>query len=331
MRSTVFCLSSPARTRRSTCSRERHSSTTDSMPARSSSSASVSPPARRRRCRPASSPREHITPPRRAFGPTGAFQGVSLGRSANGFRAGRGRTVSATESELSTSANDEAIRAWDGPLYDRFVRFRETLTTRLGAHGEEALRLHPPRPGSACSTSAAASATRPSRSPRWSARRRGGRRRRGAALHRGRDPRGHARRVSRTRASWSPTSRQTLSARAASTSPSRASARCSSPTRSPPCATCATRSCPAGGSLMVVWRRRIDNAWLYRAQTIVEGIVQRPEEYDEPTCGPGPFSMADADTTSEILAQRRLRATSRCAVATCRSRSAATSTKRSSW
>ena len=53
---------------------------------------------------------------------------------------------------------------------------------------------------------------------------------------------------------------------------------------------------------MVVWRRRIDNDWLYRAQTIVEAIVQRPEEYDEPTCGPGPFSMADADTTSDVLA-----------------------------
>jgi SAM-dependent methyltransferase len=58
---------------------------------------------------------------------------------------------------------------------------------------------------------------------------------------------------------------------------------------------------PGGRLVMVVWRRRIDNDWLYRAQTIVEGIVSRPEEYDEPTCGPGPFSMADADTTSEIL------------------------------
>jgi SAM-dependent methyltransferase len=58
---------------------------------------------------------------------------------------------------------------------------------------------------------------------------------------------------------------------------------------------------PGGKLVMVVWRRRIDNDWLYRAQTIVEGIVARPEEYDEPTCGPGPFSMADADTTSEIL------------------------------
>jgi SAM-dependent methyltransferase len=60
---------------------------------------------------------------------------------------------------------------------------------------------------------------------------------------------------------------------------------------------------PGGTLVMVVWRRRIDNDWLYRAQTIVEAIVERPQEYDEPTCGPGPFSMADADTTSEILAR----------------------------
>jgi SAM-dependent methyltransferase len=58
---------------------------------------------------------------------------------------------------------------------------------------------------------------------------------------------------------------------------------------------------PGGRLGMAVWRRREDNDWLYRAQTIVEQIVSRPEEYDEPTCGPGPFSMADADTTSEVL------------------------------
>ena len=41
-------------------------------------------------------------------------------------------------------ANEEAIEAWDGPLYDCFVRFRHLLTIGLGAHGEEALRLLPP-------------------------------------------------------------------------------------------------------------------------------------------------------------------------------------------
>jgi SAM-dependent methyltransferase len=58
---------------------------------------------------------------------------------------------------------------------------------------------------------------------------------------------------------------------------------------------------PGGKLAMAVWRRREDNHWLYRAQQIVESIVQKPEESDEPTCGPGPFSMANADTTSDIL------------------------------
>jgi hypothetical protein len=40
---------------------------------------------------------------------------------------------------------------------------------------------------------------------------------------------------------------------------------------------------------------------MYQAQQIVEGLIGRPDEYDEPTCGPGPFSMAGADTTSGIL------------------------------
>ena len=58
---------------------------------------------------------------------------------------------------------------------------------------------------------------------------------------------------------------------------------------------------PAGRLVMVVWRDRTDNPWLYRAQQIVEQFVARPQEYDEPTCGPGPFSMAGADTTSDVL------------------------------
>src|SRR3954467_13793304 len=43
--------------------------------------------------------------------------------------------------------NAEAIQAWDGPLYDRFVRFRQVIVGGLGSHGEEALRLFPPPPG----------------------------------------------------------------------------------------------------------------------------------------------------------------------------------------
>ena len=58
---------------------------------------------------------------------------------------------------------------------------------------------------------------------------------------------------------------------------------------------------PAGKLVMVVWRSKLENEWLYRAQTITERFVARPEEYDAPTCGPEPFSMADADTSTGIL------------------------------
>jgi hypothetical protein len=62
------------------------------------------------------------------------------------------------------------------------------------------------------------------------------------------------------------------------------------------------KSMSPGGLLnVVVWRIREDNPWMYDAQLVVEQLIGRPKEYDEPTCGPGPFSMAGADTTSGIL------------------------------
>jgi hypothetical protein len=51
----------------------------------------------------------------------------------------------------------------------------------------------------------------------------------------------------------------------------------------------------------VVWRRKLDNDWLHRAETLVEQFLDRHEDYDEPTCGPGPFSMANADTVTDML------------------------------
>ena len=58
---------------------------------------------------------------------------------------------------------------------------------------------------------------------------------------------------------------------------------------------------PGGRLNMVVWRRKLDNDWVHRAETIVEQWLERPEEYDQPTCGPGPFSMANADTVSDVV------------------------------
>lgn len=57
-----------------------------------------------------------------------------------------------------------------------------------------------------------------------------------------------------------------------------------------------------GGRLcMIVWRRKLDNEWLHRGELVAERHLERPEETDEPTCGPGPFSMANADTTTDVL------------------------------
>ena len=58
---------------------------------------------------------------------------------------------------------------------------------------------------------------------------------------------------------------------------------------------------PGGRLCMVVWRRKLENEWVSRAEAVVAKFVEEPEESDEPTCGPGPFSMGDADVTSEIL------------------------------
>jgi ubiquinone/menaquinone biosynthesis C-methylase UbiE len=58
---------------------------------------------------------------------------------------------------------------------------------------------------------------------------------------------------------------------------------------------------PGGGLCMIVWRRKLDNDWLHRGELVVNQFLEKPEETDEPTCGPGPFSMANADTVTEQL------------------------------
>lgn len=209
--------------------------------------------------------------------------------------------MSTTASELPTAANDEAIRAWDGPLYDRFVRFREIVTSGLGAHGEEALRLHPPQPGQrvldiGCgfgdTTQRIAGLVGPE----------------GEAVGVDAAPRFIEDAIRETGETGVANARflvadvqETLFGEELFDV---AFSRFGTMFFANPVA--ALRNVrqalvPGGKLTMVVWRRRIDNDWLYRAQTIVEKIVTKPEEYDEPTCGPGPFSMADADTTSEIL------------------------------
>ena len=211
----------------------------------------------------------------------------------------------ANATEPVASVNDEAIRAWDGPLYDRFVRFRETVTTGLGAHGEMALRLHPPQLGQrvldiGCgfgdTTQRIAELVGPD----------------GEAVGIDAAPRfiddaiREADEAGVANVRFLVADVQEEEAIRAAGRFDMAFSRFGTMFFASPVAAMRNvrRALEPGAKLvMVVWRRRIDNDWLYRAQTIVEQIVARPDEYDEPTCGPGPFSMADADTTSEILIQ----------------------------
>ena len=198
------------------------------------------------------------------------------------------------------AANEEAIRAWDGPLHDRFVRFRDVLTAGLGLHGEAALALVPPQPGDrvldiGCgfgdTTQRIAGLVGPSgevlgvdAAPRFieTAQREAAEAGIGNASFAVMDVES-ARFDRRFDLAFSRMGTMFFANPVAAMRNVREALE------------------PGGRLVMVVWRAKLDNDWLYRAQTITEQFVLKPEDYDEPTCGPGPFSMANADTTSGIL------------------------------
>lgn len=51
----------------------------------------------------------------------------------------------------------------------------------------------------------------------------------------------------------------------------------------------------------IVWRRKLDNVFMHAAEQVVEEYLDEPEDPEAPRCGPGPFSMANADTVSDVL------------------------------
>jgi SAM-dependent methyltransferase len=204
------------------------------------------------------------------------------------------------DTELGAGANAEATEAWNGPLYDRFVRFRDVVTSGLGAHGEEALRRFPPRSGQRVLDIGCGFGDTTQRIAGLVGEQ-------GEAMGIDVAPRFiETAQLEADQAGIKNASFATLDVETADLAGPYDLAFSRFGTMffaGPVAALRNVRSAlrPGAQLVMVVWRRRMDNDWLYRAQTIVEDIVERPEEYDEPTCGPGPFSMADADTTSEIL------------------------------
>jgi SAM-dependent methyltransferase len=58
---------------------------------------------------------------------------------------------------------------------------------------------------------------------------------------------------------------------------------------------------PGAKLVATVWRRKPDNEWLNRAAEVAGRYLEEPDEPEDVRCGPGPFSMANADTVSEQL------------------------------
>jgi len=203
--------------------------------------------------------------------------------------------------EQIAASNREATEAWSGPLFDRFVRYRDLVADGLGAHGERAMEAHPPAPGDRVLDIGCGFGDTTQRL---------------AGLV---GPDGEAVGVDVSEPFVATAREEAEAAGAERVSFAVADVQVgelgggfdyafsrmgimffANPVQAFRNVRAALK--PGGTLCAVVWRRKLDNDWMYRAETVVEEYLEHPEETDEPTCGPGPFSMANADTVSEQLA-----------------------------
>jgi ubiquinone/menaquinone biosynthesis C-methylase UbiE len=198
--------------------------------------------------------------------------------------------------------NEQIIRAWNGVLFDKFVRFKPLLTTGLSRHGSALLQRRPPPPGAtvldvgcgfgdltrqlaeqlAQSGGAAVGVDVAQNFVE-------------ASVH-------DAKEVGCSNASFFRADVQTEGLRGPYAA---AYARFGTQFFMSPVAALRNikRSLQPGAWLsFVVWRKREDNPWLHVPELCVRSLITPEEEtVDEPTCGPGPFSMRGPDLVSDQL------------------------------
>ena len=58
---------------------------------------------------------------------------------------------------------------------------------------------------------------------------------------------------------------------------------------------------PGGGLRKICWRRKAESHFWVETEQVVQRFLSRPEEYEVDTCGPGPFSLGNPETTRGIL------------------------------
>jgi SAM-dependent methyltransferase len=196
--------------------------------------------------------------------------------------------------------NEEMVQAWNGVLFERFLRYRALVSDGLGPHGDLALRLHPPAPGERAldlgcgfgdTTRQIAELVGPG----------------GSVL--GVDVGERFLELAR---------REAAEQRLANVEYALADVQTAELGRGfdyafsrmgtmffadPVLALGNVRGAlaPGGRLCMVVWRRKPDNGWVHLAERIVERFLPREDPLEDPSARPGPYSMADADVTSGIL------------------------------
>jgi ubiquinone/menaquinone biosynthesis C-methylase UbiE len=196
--------------------------------------------------------------------------------------------------------NQEAVEAWNTVLFDKFLAYRRIVTEGLGAHSERALALHPPPAGArvidlGCgfgdTTVRLAELVGPN----------------GFAVGVDAAPRF----VGVATAEVEATGRRNVRFEIADVEVGlpdgpydRAFSRFgtmffASPVRALKNVRAALA--PDGQLVMIVWRKKSANAAFYAAELVAREVLGEPPKGDAVTCGPGPFSMADADATTDML------------------------------
>jgi SAM-dependent methyltransferase len=196
--------------------------------------------------------------------------------------------------------NREATEAWSGPLFERFVQYRELVAGGLGAHGDAAMAAYPPRSGSRVVDLGCGFGDTTQRLAELIGAD-------GDAL--GVDVSEPFIELARKEAEEAGVANVRFAVgdvqvTAFEESFDYAFSRMGIMFFANPVQALRNvrQALSPGGTLCaVVWRRKLDNEWVSRAEAIVDKYLDHPEESDQPTCGPGPFSMADADTVSEQL------------------------------
>jgi SAM-dependent methyltransferase len=196
--------------------------------------------------------------------------------------------------------NVEATEAWNGPLFEVWIGYRDLFREGTGPHGERALRLNPPAEGDrvldiGCGLGETTARLSAMVGPRGRAH--------------GVDVAERMIEIAASEAQESGIENLTFAAQDVETTGFEerfdyAFSQMGTMFFANPVAALrnvAAALVPGGALNIVVWRRKLDNVCMNVAEQVVAEYLEEPEESDVPKCGPGPFSMANADTVSEVL------------------------------